>query len=187
MNARRPRLLLGVGNVLRRDDGVGVFAARAAARLRLGRGVEAYDGGSGGIDLADVLEGRRRVVIVDAIDAGMPPGASARMSPEQLRPAIRTGVSLHDLHLLDALAELRLLRLPPRRVIVIGVQVADISVGIGLSPPVERALPGVIRSALRELGLPAPAAIPFACDALVPAAADEFPGAGVEIGSWKSK
>lgn len=179
MNARRPRLLLGVGNVLRRDDGAGVFAARAAARLRLGR-LEAYDGGCGGIDLADVLESRPRVVIVDAIDAGLRPGATARIAPEQLRPAIRTGVSLHDLHLLDALAELRLLHRAPRRVIVIGVQVADISVGIGLSPPVERALPGVIRSALRELGLPAPAEVPYVREALVPAAADGMPGAGVE-------
>lgn len=187
MNARRPRLLLGVGNVLRRDDGAGVFAARAATRLRLGPDLEAYDGGCGGIDLADVLEGRARVVIVDAIDAGMPPGASTRMSPEELRPAIRTGVSLHDLHLLDALAELRLLHSAPRRVIVIGVQVADISVGIGLSPAVERALPGVIRSALCALGAPAPAVIPNVRDALMPAAADGIPGAGVESVSCKSK
>jgi hydrogenase maturation protease len=150
---RPSNLLLGVGNVLRRDDGVGVYVARWVSRLPLGGRLDVLDAGACGFDTAGELEGRERVVIVDAIDAGLAPGRVLVMGADELRPSIRTGVSLHDAHVLDALAELRLLGSVPARVRFVAVQVADVSPGLGLSAAVAAAVPRVVRVALSTLGL----------------------------------
>lgn len=186
MSPRRPRLLLGAGNVLRRDDGVGVFVVRAAERLRMSARVDIHDAGSGAIGLAEVLELRERVVVVDAVDAGVPPGSVLRMRAEDACPAFRTGVSLHGFHLLDALAELRLLGTAPRFVALIAVQVGDVSPGVGLTRDVRRAVPAALRQALRALGLravsgfslrePAPSRAGWACG----------PSAREECEPWRS-
>lgn len=152
MTQRAPKLLIGIGNLLRGDDGVGVRAARLAAALPLPADVEVVDGGTVGLDAADLLERRERVVIVDAIDADATPGTIFRLKPEELYPACRGGISVHDFHVLDALEQTRLLGRAPHAVVVLAVQVADVSAGIGLSPPVAGALERVVRAALGELG-----------------------------------
>ncbi|MCG3126346.1 MAG: Hydrogenase 2 maturation protease [Phycisphaerae bacterium] len=153
MTTRSCNLLLGVGNVLRRDDGVGVYAARRVRGHALAGRLDVCEAGACGFEAGATLAGRHRVVVVDAIDAGLTPGAIVVLRTDELRPAIRTGVSLHDAHVLDALAETRLLGCAPGRVRFVAVQVCDVSAGIGLSPPVAAAVPGVVRVALNELGL----------------------------------
>ena len=163
---RAPVLLVGVGNLLRRDDGVGVYAARALAS-RVARPellaevqaevqaeveIEVVEAGTAGLTLAPLLERRARVVVVDAIEAGAEPGAVFCLPPEALEPASASGLSLHDVHLLHALAETELLERAPAEVVVFAVQVGDVSSGIGLSPAVERALPGLYARVTRALG-----------------------------------
>lgn len=154
MNQRAPKLFLGVGNVLKHDEGVGVRAAELLAALPLPSDVEVCDAGTLGIETAVVLEGRELVVVVDALDAGAEPGAVFRLTPDQIAPSVRGGFSVHDFHFLDALNETRLLGTEPSEVIIFGVQVADVSSGLGLTAPVERALHRVLTLAGRELGVP---------------------------------
>jgi hydrogenase maturation protease len=147
-------LLVGVGNVLHHDDGVGIRAAEVMASLPLPPEVEVYDAGTAGPEMAAVLAGRELVVVVDALHAEAEPGTVFRLAAEDLRPAVHTGLSLHELHLLDALKETRLLGSAPARLVVFAVQVEDVSTGIGLSLAVEAALERVLAAAARELGLP---------------------------------
>ncbi len=147
------KLFVGVGNVLKRDDGVGVRAAEIMSNSPLPQDVEVYDAGAGSLELTHVLEGRDLVVIVDAIQADSEPGAVFKMTPEELRPFIQTGLSLHDLHLLDALEELTLLGTHPQRVVIFGVQAADVSTGLGLSAPVEAGLTSTLKLVCEELGI----------------------------------
>jgi hydrogenase maturation protease len=151
---RRSKLLVGVGNVLKCDDGVGVRAAERMANLGLSPEIEVCDAGTVGLEAAQLLEGRKRVVVVDAIDVGAPPGTVFRLAPEQLRPYVNSAVSLHDLHLLDALNETRLVGTAPEEVVVLAVQGGDWSTGIGLSPAVEAALDKIVRSACELLDVP---------------------------------
>jgi hydrogenase maturation protease len=148
---RPPKLFVGMGNVLCRDDGIGVRAAAELAHRSLPRDIEVYDAGTVGLDAASVLELRKLIVIADAIDAGAAPGTIFRLSPEELRLKQISGLSLHDLNLLDALAETRMMGRAPERVVALCVQVADTSPGMELSPQVSRALPRLVRLALREL------------------------------------
>jgi hydrogenase maturation protease len=153
MHTRAPKLVLGVGNLLRSDDGVGVAAVQQLATLPVPPDVEVFDAGTAGVGLTHVIEGRELVVAIDAIDAGAAPGTVYRLGPEQLRPAVSSGLSLHDLHLLHALDETRLLGTAPRTMVIIAVQVADTAAGIGLSDAVRTALPRVIALAAEELGI----------------------------------
>jgi len=152
MSRPAPKLLLGIGNLLLGDDGVGVVALRRMAALRWPPDVELFEGGTAGMALAPTLEQRELVVVIDALAAGDPPGTIRRLDPEKLRTVSTAKLSVHDLHLLDALAETQLVGRAPRRVVVFGIQVADTSLGIGLSPAVERAVGRVIALARRELG-----------------------------------
>lgn len=142
---------MGIGNLLRGDDAVGVEVAWEAARLSWPSDVEVYEAGTGGPELAAVVERRRLVVVADAIDAGGQPGEIYRLKPEELQPVTSAGLSVHDLHLLHALDETRLLGTAPEEVVILGVQVVDITVGMRLSAPVRHAVQSVIELAAREL------------------------------------
>jgi hydrogenase maturation protease len=154
MGSPAPKLLMGIGNVLRGDDGVGVEVATRTARLPLPPDVEVCEAGTAGLELASILERRQKVVVVDAIDTGGPPGSIYRLMPEDVRPTAGAGLSVHDLHLLHALDETRLLGTAPKEVVILAVQVADVSTGIRLSAPVRAAVPRVIALAARELEVP---------------------------------
>ncbi len=145
---------MGVGNVLWRDDGIGVHAAQIMSEWSVPPEVEVYDAGTVGLDAAVALEDRQLVVVADAVDAGAEPGTIFRFRPEELRPYACSGLSLHDVHLLDALDETRLLGTTPEEVVILAVQVGDVSSGLGLSPPVEAAMEDLLRLAARALGLP---------------------------------
>jgi hydrogenase maturation protease len=141
--------------VLHHDDGVGVRAAEFLAGLPLPAEVEVVDAGTVGAEAAGIIEYRDCVVVLDAIQAGAEPGTILRLRPAELRPHVRTGMSLHDVHLLDALDETRLLGTEPQKAVVLAVQVADVTAGLGLSPMVERALGRLAALALLEAGVPA--------------------------------
>ncbi len=153
MADRAPKLVVGVGNILQRDDGVGLRVLETLASLPLPADVELYEAGTAAIELASVIERRDLVVAIDAIDAGQQPGAVFRFEPDQLRPLIRSAISLHDVHFLDALDETKLLGRAPKRVVVFAVQIADASLGIGLTPAVEAVVRPVAALAGEELGL----------------------------------
>lgn len=154
MTHRPPRLFLGVGNLLQRDDGVGVRAAQALARAELPPDVEVCEAGTIGLDAAPILEHREQVVVADAIDAGAPPGSLFRLSPDALRPYADVALSVHDPHLLNALDETRLLGTAPGQVVFLAVQVGDVSTGLELTAEVQAAVPELLAMAARELGMP---------------------------------
>lgn len=154
METRAPKLFVGVGNVLRGDDGLGVRAAEIMLGLPLPPEVEVYEAGTSLPDLGSVLESRDRVVVMDAIDAKAKPGAVFRLRAEALRRRQQVPISLHEIDLLYALDEARLLNRAPRDVVIVAVQVADLSRALTLSIPVEGALLGALGVAIHELGLP---------------------------------
>lgn len=139
--------MIGVGNELRGDDGVGLAVAR---RLQIEPGISLRTGA--GLALLDALDGAAAAVLVDGVRSGAAPGTivtfdvSDRPLPE---PAVRAPG--HEVGLADALELARALgRLPPR-VLVIGVEVERVSLGEGLSEPVAAALDDAVAAVRREL------------------------------------
>ncbi|MCU0502862.1 MAG: hydrogenase maturation protease [Anaerolineae bacterium] len=81
---RPPSLILGLGNPLQADDGVGCRVAEALAGRALPPGVEVMDAGTPGVGLINLLEGRQRAIMVDAAEMGRPAGEVVRFRPEDV-------------------------------------------------------------------------------------------------------
>ena len=146
-----PILVLGLGNILLRDEGIGVRVVEAMGSVNLSPGVEIIDGATAGFDLIDLLADRRKVIVIDAIDGQCEPGTVLRLNPEDLVPQDSRGVSLHEMGLLEALTAARQLGVAPDEVVIIGVQPNDVSCGLDLSPEMARLVPAIIGLVLAEL------------------------------------
>lgn len=145
------RVVLGIGNLLMRDDGIGVHAIRALDG-RLPKDVELVDGGTAGCDLLPYMTGAEKIIIIDALQGGGPPGAVYRLTPQDCEEQSLGGtISLHDLGIMVVLHDLELLegQMPP--VVIIGVEPKEIDWGMELTPEVEKSLPRVLELVEREL------------------------------------
>lgn len=151
-------LILGIGNILMGDEGVGVRAVEAfIRRYRIPEGVEVIDGGTTGMGLLDLIAGRERLIIVDAVKLDAAPGTIVRLAGDAIPPGLRQRISPHQLGIGDVLAVLTVLDEAPDEVTVIGIEPADLGFGVGLSPVIAARLDDLvaaIAAELARLGLP---------------------------------
>ncbi len=128
-------LILGVGNLLLSDEGIGIHAVKKLLETeRLPEDVEIIDGGTAGLNLLYYLEGVDRLVIIDAVETGGPPGTMVRLAGDKIPAYMALKVSPHEITLPDFLAAAKLRDLYPREVVVWGMQPESLEVGIDLSP-----------------------------------------------------
>lgn len=145
-------VIIGIGNTIKSDDGVGVAAVRYL-RGRVPEGVELVEGSVYCADLFTFIEGRRKAIFVDGIDAGEKPGDIFRFSPDDVRdrkPAVP--MSVHDFGVYDLISTARLMDQCPEDVTIFAVQVKNVEMGEGLSEEVSAALPRLSELILEELG-----------------------------------
>jgi hydrogenase maturation protease len=148
----RPLLVLGLGNVLCADDGVGVAAlARFARQYEVGEGVRLADGGTLGLALLGLFEDVDDVLLVDAILADAEPGSLVRLEGRDVEPAARERLSVHQVGVADLLDALRWLGDEPQRIALIGLVPERVELGLGCSPAVERALPRLVSALADEI------------------------------------
>jgi len=146
--------ILGLGNVLRRDEGVGMLAI-GLLRERLSASADAgpeVDLVEGGVAAFEALAGRGggRLMVVDAARGGGPPGTVYRAGREDMAPQGEL-VSLHGFGLCETLAQLELVGETWRQIVIFGVEPEDTGWGEGLSPPVAGALDRVASAVEKEL------------------------------------
>jgi hydrogenase maturation protease len=146
-------LLLGVGNPLRGDDGVGLAVVDWLQERGLPPGVVAVDGGTAGLELVLILANYRRALIVDAVDMGRAPGTWVCFAPNQAQVTVcRSITSLHFAGLAEALELGAALGVLPEEVVIFGVQPARLDRPLRLSAEVEAAVPAVGHALLQEIG-----------------------------------
>jgi len=144
-------VVLGVGNVLHGDDGVGVRAGRALEREGLPEGAAVYDMGTALLDLPAEAGGCERVVIVDAVESGGEPGSVYRVELDAVEEARAAPVSLHQVGVREMLALCRLSGLDLGPAVLLGVEAADTSLCEGLSGPVRRTMPRLLEAVRNEM------------------------------------
>lgn len=145
-------VVIGLGNVVLSDDGLGVHAVRRMHhRYQPGDGVELVEGGTAGLLLLPCLADAKRVIIVDAIDTGAPAGTLVRLDGEDWASAFESRMTPHDVGLVDLLGAARLSGAWPERLVLHGVQPASTSIGIELSTPVAAALERLLDAVAAEL------------------------------------
>jgi hydrogenase maturation protease len=148
------QLVLGLGNTIMADDGVG---PRVVQMLKSDAGmpddVELVDGGTLGLDLLPFLEGVRLLIIVDAVETGGKPGTVVRLAGEDVPIALATKLSPHQMGMKDLLAVASLMGQLPEQIILIGVQPERLEMDTELSQSVSAVLPDLVEMVKCELAM----------------------------------
>lgn len=145
-------LVLGIGNLLMGDEGVGVHAVRRLLDLRLPDDVKAVDGGTGGFHLLSCFQDYDQLVLIDATADGQAPGTVSTLEPVYASDYPRS-LTAHDIGLKDVVEAAALLGPLPKTYLVTVSVGQPRGLALTLSPPVEAALPDVVAAVHRCLGL----------------------------------
>jgi len=146
-----PLLVLGLGNVLCGDDGLGAVAVHLLhRRYRVPDGVLVLDGGTLGLSLLPRLEQAREAILVDAIRADGPPGSFVRLEGDDVAPAVAARLSVHQVGVVDLLDAARWCDCYPSRLILLGVVPESLELGVRRTAAVEAALPGLVERIVQE-------------------------------------
>ena len=142
-------LIIGIGNLLCRDEGIGVHVIERMKALELPGHVELLDIGTSTMDLISYLEGVKKLVVIDAMKAGGIPGTIYRCRPEDLLPVEDGPVSLHEIGLIETLDMVKKKGLEMETVIF-GVEPKVIDWGMELSEEVKSRIPAIIETVMKE-------------------------------------
>jgi len=144
-------VVIGVGNLLLADEGIGIHAVDELKKENLPPFVEIIDGGTAGIDLLFLLEDANYAIIIDCVEAGTEPGTILRIPVEELvlQPPAQV-ISLHDINLVEVLSMAKSLGKLPETVIF-GVQPGEICFDTELTTAVNNSLPRLIELVKREI------------------------------------
>lgn len=144
-------LVLGVGNILMQDEGIGVRVLEWLQAHYVSNEVEMIDGGTMGLDLLHYLEGVDHLLILDAIEAGKKPGEITTLTGKDVPAFLGMKISPHQIGVQDLLATAQLMGHTPPEVIILGVQPTWLSVGLEMSPAVTVQVEPLARLALSQL------------------------------------
>jgi hydrogenase maturation protease len=155
-----PILVLGLGNILLKDEGIGVHVVTELQKLELGGKVEVVDGGTAGVDVLLMQEGGYKLVVVDAATGGQKPGTIYKTrlkgdeigrQAEVLGQKQQTKVSLHQMGLIEALVVAEKTGCGPEEVVIIGVEPSEMDSGLEPTGEVQRRMPEIINTVLEEI------------------------------------
>lgn len=148
-----PVLVLGVGNLLLQDEGVGVRVVQELEkRYRVPAEVELLDGGTSGMELLDVMAGREHLIVVDAVRTGAAVGTVVELAGAEVPAFFRLRVSPHEIGLSDVLAALQITGEIPDRISLIGVVPASTELSLELSPTVQAKFEPMLAAVVAKLG-----------------------------------
>ena len=155
MSATKKIIILGIGNLLLKDEGVGIQLIQLLEKEALPPGVELVDGGTSTLDILPLLKDATKIIVIDAMKAGGEPGSIYRCRPSDLIPSEDAPMSLHHIDFLQALKMTKLLGedLEPRT-IIFGIEPQEIEWAIGLTPPVAEKIPVLKKLVLEEARKP---------------------------------
>lgn len=140
--------MLGVGNILLRDEGVGVHVIEELSRMDLPQSVKVVDGGTEGFALLDVIHEADVLIVIDAVKTGGEPGSVYKFDLDEFTTALQNfTTSLHQVGLMEVLEVAEILGKRPKTT-VIGVEPKTLEIGLGLSPEVQSTVQTVIKTVL---------------------------------------
>ena len=144
-------LILGLGNILLGDEGVGVRVIEQLFSHPLPDEIEVIDGGTAGYELINFFEGKEKVIIVDAVKTDDTPGSVYKMDLSIVQEDETVQLSLHQIGLKNVFKMASMMDLNPE-VTLVGIVPKDYQdYNIGLSEEVEKAIPLAIETVLKEI------------------------------------
>jgi hydrogenase maturation protease len=157
-NSGMGKFVVGIGNILLRDEGIGCHVVHALESRLVGTlpGVEIIDGGTCP-DVLQLLGDTSKLIIVDAVKGGGMPGQIYRFHPEDITLEQKPLLSLHDMSLVDSLKSMQIWHpdsIGIDEAVIIGVEPKEVGWGLELSPELQQKIPQIIDVILAELNTP---------------------------------
>lgn len=144
--------VIGLGNVLLRDEGIGVHAVEALRKnFDFPEEVRLLDGGTLGLDLLPWIEGMERILFVDAVDLKKEPGIIAVIEDEELPSFLEPKLSLHHVGLSDLLFASSFMGIRPSKITLIGIQPEKVEIGLTLSDTLNENFEKLLKIILEKL------------------------------------
>jgi hydrogenase maturation protease len=145
-------LVLGIGNLLIGDEGVGCMAAEELTRrYTLPSSVDCVDGGTAGFELLSMIDGKEHVILIDALRNDMEPGTVVMVEGEHVPKAFLARTTPHQLGICDVLAAAQLCDTMPKHLTLYGIEPKQMEVGIGLTPEVQLGMEKIISAVVDQL------------------------------------
>lgn len=144
-------VILGVGNLLLSDEGVGVHVANELMKMDLPQGVSVVEGGTDGFRLIDIITKADRLIVIDAVKGGAAPGSIYRFDIDEVRECPTSfKTSVHQIGILEVINLSGLVGKKPRTT-VIGVEPKSLEMSMELSPEIKAKIPRIIELIQEEL------------------------------------
>ena len=147
-----PVLLLGMGNILLEDEGLGIRALELLEqKYEIPPQVELMDGGTTGMGLLDDISGRQHLLVLDAVQTGEAPGTLVKLAGDEVPVYFEMRISPHQMGLSDVLATLELSGEKPADVTVLGMVPQSLEMCLELSELISERLDSLVDAAVKEL------------------------------------
>jgi len=144
--------ILGLGNILLKDEGVGVRVVWELEKKNLPGNIELVDAGTSGLDILSFIENVDKLIIIDAVKTAKTPGTLYRLDFKSLSELSHSQkLSLHQLGILETLQIAKKIGKLPEKIIIIGIEPKEIDWGLELSPEIEKKIPDLIDLVLKEI------------------------------------
>ena len=144
--------VLGLGNLLMQDEGIGVHIANLLIKhYAFSPAIGIIDGGTTGTDLLPYFENSDRILIIDAVNFEKYPGHIGIIENDDILATITSKISLHHLGLSDVLSVIKLIDIKPEEIILIGIQPYRMELGMDLSEQMQNHVPTIISTVLQKL------------------------------------
>jgi hydrogenase maturation protease len=144
--------VLGIGNILMGDEGVGVHAVRALREnYSFPEQIGLIDGGSMGLDLLPFLEKTTKLLIIDAISSGTPAGTIQVYEGEVIPAILSRKTSAHEIGVKDLLFALKFMDKAPEEICLVGVEPENLDILLALSEKVKEVFPALISAVIVRL------------------------------------
>ena len=145
-------VIIGVGNLLMKDEGIGIHAVQRLQEMELPGEIDIIDGGTSP-DIVAYTRAGNKVIIIDSAKAGGEPGAIYRFRPEDLEDNAGEILSAHEMGIPQNLKLMALSGNKPSEIVIIGIEPKEIDLGTELSPELESKMPDIIQVVLGEIGI----------------------------------
>ncbi len=145
-------VVLGVGNIILADEGVGVRVVEAFERdYVVPEGVVVIDAGTSGMEMLEDMSDLDFLLVVDAIAAGKAPGELVQLRGDEVPVFFRRNLSPHGIGLSDVLASLEFLGAEPKETVILGVQPTSLDLSTELTPTIAARVPELVAQVVDEL------------------------------------
>jgi len=143
-------IIIGIGNILLQDDGVGVHVIERLENEKLPSTIELVDGGTSTLDTLGFFLDYKKVIVVDSLKAGLEPGTIYKIKPEDIKNYKKENLSIHDVQILDVVKMANMMDKYPE-VVIFGIEPEKISLNLEMTETMISKIPEIIFNIKKEL------------------------------------